>query len=106
MLVFILTDPRIWIFSCIVFSSSDVDALQKVCAKRTLEGAKLSVSKVTISNSVIVKGLKPRTSRDTVWYYFEGKRSGNMDGVEVDDVQMKTDEGYALVFFKDHAGKI
>ncbi|XP_041369508.1 protein mono-ADP-ribosyltransferase PARP14-like [Gigantopelta aegis] len=80
----------------------DVEKLQQVCAKRSLEGSKLTVNKVPISNSIIVKGLKPKTSEDTVWFYFEGKRSGNVAGVEVEMVQMKPDEGYSLVYFKDH----
>ena len=87
------------------FCFSDVEKLQKLCAQRPLEGVKLTVSTVPISNSVIVKGLNSVTSDDTILYYFEGKRSGNVNGVEVEKIERKASENYAVVYFKDHTGR-
>ncbi|XP_041369501.1 uncharacterized protein LOC121383495 [Gigantopelta aegis] len=80
----------------------DLEKLQAECAKRPLEGSNLTVSKVLVSKTIIVRGLKSKTTKDTVSNYFEGKRSGNVDGVEVEKVQMISNKGYCLVCFRDH----
>ncbi|XP_041369503.1 uncharacterized protein LOC121383497 [Gigantopelta aegis] len=80
----------------------DLEKLQAECAKRPLEGSNLTVSKVLVSKTIIVRGLKSKTTKDTVSNYFEGKRSGNVDGVEVEKVRMISNKGYCLVCFRDH----
>ena len=83
---------------------SDFEKLVDVCKKRPLEGSVLSVSKVHISNCVIILNLKPSTSSDTVQFYFENKRRSN--GGEIEKVKMLEESGSCLVFFKDYTGTV
>ncbi|XP_041376690.1 protein mono-ADP-ribosyltransferase PARP14-like [Gigantopelta aegis] len=80
----------------------DIETFIERCAKRSLEGSMLTVSKVPVSNVITVRGLNSRTAEDTVCDYFKGKRSGNTEGVEVEKVWMKSSDGYCMVHFRDH----
>ena len=80
---------------------SDLDETSDMIKKRKLEGRQLTVSKVSISNCLLVENLSSKTTEDTVWLYFENKRS---NGGPVERVEMAADGIKCLVYFESHEG--
>lgn len=77
----------------------DYKKLENVCKQHKLESAMLQLSRVPVSNCVVVSNLKPDVTKDTVEYYFENKRKSG--GGEVDKVVMQ-DDGKCFVYFNDY----
>ncbi|XP_076451605.1 protein mono-ADP-ribosyltransferase PARP14-like isoform X2 [Babylonia areolata] len=77
----------------------DLVKTMQMCQKRTLEQRKLAVSKVPISNCLLVENLNPVTTEDTVRNYFENKRSC---GGPVEKVDMVPEESKCFIYFEDH----
>ncbi|KAL5022626.1 hypothetical protein ScPMuIL_001781 [Solemya velum] len=78
----------------------DYNKLSQVLETRTIEGARLTVSKVTITNCVKVMGLdKTRVDmNDLLLYYFENhRRSG---GGPIDKIR-NFDSAYTLIYFQN-----
>lgn len=69
------------------------------CQKKPLEGRKLTVTKVSISNCLLVENLNSNTTADTVEFYFENKRSG---GGPVERVDLVPGEKRCFIYFEDH----
>jgi len=81
---------------------ADIEKLQQACKKRSLGGQYLHVSRVAISNCIIVQGIGEKIGRDTIEFYFENhRRSG---GGRVSDVKMNEEDASCLVYFEDHEG--
>ncbi|KAJ8316973.1 hypothetical protein KUTeg_004877 [Tegillarca granosa] len=81
----------------------ELEKLESVFAKNCLDGNTLSVSKVPVTNTIMVTGISNTTSSDTVRFYFENtRRSG---GGEVEDVHFERQEGTCFVSFKDPESK-
>ena len=72
--------------------------------KRLLEENKLTVEQVEICSCIIVTGLPPNTTKDTIMYYFENKKRNN--GGDVANVEFTPGEDLALVYFEDFEGII
>ena len=73
--------------------------------KHVLNGATLDVSIEMPDNSktIMVIGLSPITTEDSLWNYFENRpRSG---GGYVESVEIQRDNGLAFVRFEDASGK-
>ncbi|XP_053393606.1 uncharacterized protein LOC123565062 isoform X2 [Mercenaria mercenaria] len=83
-------------------TTTDFEKLEKACKERTLEGARLTVSKVQISNCIFVSNLSPVVTKETVQYYFENKKKSG--GGDVEKVVMNEDEveRTCLVYFEDY----
>ncbi|XP_053389167.1 protein mono-ADP-ribosyltransferase PARP14-like [Mercenaria mercenaria] len=83
-------------------NTTDFEKLEKACKERTLEGARLKVSKVQISNCIFVSNLAPVVTKDTIQYYFENKKKSG--GGDVEKVVMNEDEveRTCLVYFEDY----
>ena len=77
----------------------DFDKLQDQLKKRTLEDKVLTASTVDVSNQVKVTGYGANTTDETLTFYFENKRSG---GGEVINVRME--DTRTLVQFKNAEG--
>ncbi|XP_076464939.1 protein mono-ADP-ribosyltransferase PARP14-like [Babylonia areolata] len=67
--------------------------------KRSLEKRYLKVSKVPISNCLLVENLSEKTTEDTVLLYFESKRSS---GGAVEGVRMVPEEKKCFIYFDNH----
>ena len=81
---------------------ADYELIIKKTAKRKLEGNLLTLERVPVCHCVQVTGLnKENTTKDAVLYYFENPKNG---GGNVTDVEIRTDEGWALVCFEDPQG--
>ncbi|XP_045188998.2 protein mono-ADP-ribosyltransferase PARP14-like isoform X2 [Mercenaria mercenaria] len=80
----------------------DFEKLEKACKERTLEGTRLKVSKVQVSNCIFVSNLAPEVTKDTIQYYFENKKKSG--GGDVEKVLMNEDEveRTCLVYFEDY----
>jgi len=67
-----------------------------------LDGNPLALEKVPVCHCVQVTGLnKENTTKDAVLYYFDNPKNG---GGDVRDVEISTNEGWALVYFEDPQG--
>ncbi|XP_021358914.1 uncharacterized protein LOC110453970 isoform X2 [Mizuhopecten yessoensis] len=77
----------------------DFEKLELACKKKALDKHFLKVSRVPISNCILVKGAGDKTSLSTLEFYFENtRRSGGGDVTEVKDQE----DGSYLVYFEDH----
>lgn len=85
------------------FSLSDFEKVQESCRKKCLEGRKISVSRVPITNCILVQNLNKNTTEDTIMYYFESKKRSF--GGPVEKVNFDSGNSRCLVFFEDHEGK-
>ena len=81
---------------------SDFSKVYKACEMEDLEGNKLTVSRVLISNCLLVTGLVPGMTRDLLKLYFQ---SSGSSGGTVSNVEMKPEQGKCLVYFEDHQGE-
>nr|KAG5693840.1 hypothetical protein BaRGS_004448 [Batillaria attramentaria] len=79
----------------------DLTEVETMCRKRKLEGRQLTVSKVPITNCILVEGLHPNTTEDTVELYFENKRSKG-GPVEKAEITHDGDVHRCFVYFQDH----
>ena len=61
------------------------------------------MSKVPISNCLMVENINPTTTKDSLELYFESKRS---KGSDVEKVEMVPGENKCFVYFEDHTGEI
>ena len=82
---------------------ADFDKTVAMCQKRPLEKRKLTVSKVPISNCLLVENLSDKTTEDTICFYFENQRKSK--GGPVEKVDMVPEENRCFVYFEDHEGK-
>ncbi|KAK7479330.1 hypothetical protein BaRGS_00029408 [Batillaria attramentaria] len=82
-------------------ASPDFSKIQELCNTRRLDGNYLTVSEVQVTNCVLVEGLAPTTTTDTVCLYFESERSlgGRVEKTEI--VHIGSDHN-CLVFFEDY----
>ena len=82
---------------------SDFDKIQAGFKKRpTLEGRNISIKKVPVSKTILVKNLPASATYDSVLYKFENKRAG---GGQIKRVDLNLEKRIALVEFKDSSGK-
>ncbi|XP_076460377.1 protein mono-ADP-ribosyltransferase PARP14-like [Babylonia areolata] len=77
----------------------DLVNTMQMCQKRSLEQRKLTVSKVPISNCLLVENLNPVTTEDTIKFYFENKRSC---GGPVEKLDLVLEERKCFIYFEDH----
>ncbi|XP_025094641.1 uncharacterized protein LOC112564204 isoform X1 [Pomacea canaliculata] len=77
----------------------DFTQVQEMCRQKKLEGQELWVSRVPVSNCILLENLSEATSEDTVMYYFSNKRSG---GGPVEKVVFQSEQRKCLVFFYNH----
>ncbi|XP_025094647.1 uncharacterized protein LOC112564207 isoform X2 [Pomacea canaliculata] len=77
----------------------DFSKVQEMCRQKKLEGRQISVSRVPISNCMLVENLNKNTTENTILFYFEGKRSG---GGPVEKVAIDHENGRCLVFFENY----
>ncbi|KAK7479356.1 hypothetical protein BaRGS_00029434 [Batillaria attramentaria] len=82
-------------------TAPDLTEVETMCRKRKLEGRQLTVSKVPITNCILVEGLHPNTTEDTVELYFENKRSKG-GPVEKAEITHDGDVHRCFVYFQDH----
>ncbi|KAL8607983.1 hypothetical protein ACOMHN_005538 [Nucella lapillus] len=77
----------------------DLAGVVRSCQGRGLEGRQLAVAKVALSSCVLVDGLAPQTTTDTIQFYFENTRNA---GGPVDLVEMVEGGTKCFVHFEDH----
>ena len=66
-----------------------------------MDGNKLSIEQVPVSNCVQVTGLnRENTTKDAVLYYFDNLKNGG----GVTNVELNVKEGWAVVHFEDQQG--
>ncbi|XP_061194487.1 protein mono-ADP-ribosyltransferase PARP14-like [Saccostrea echinata] len=75
----------------------DFEKLQLACKKRSLDKSYLEVSRVPITNCVIVRNISEKTSRDTLEFYFDNERRSGVTGV----LDVKLLDGFCLVYFEE-----
>ena len=85
----------------ICYSFPDYEAITRKTARKTLDDNILAVEKVPICHCVQVMGLNRETTKDAVFYYFDNPKKG---GGDVSNVEINTDEGWALVYFEEPQG--
>ena len=90
-----------WIHILVEFLSSDLEKTLQMSQKRKLEGRQLTVSKVPISNCLLVENLSDATTEDTIAFYFENKRS---NGGPVEKLEMVSGGNKCFVYFESHEG--
>ena len=83
------------------FLLTDFGEISRRCQEEELDGNNLIVEQVNICNSVLVRGLTERTTKESLWYYFENPRNG---GGEIVDIEHDTPAGTAVVHYEDPAG--
>lgn len=83
------------------FLFTDFENLQLACKNKTLHLSQLQISKVPISNCVIVRKISKRTSRDTLEFYFDNKNKSGVSGL----LDVKMLDGFCLVFYEEPEGK-
>ncbi|XP_053389200.1 protein mono-ADP-ribosyltransferase PARP14-like, partial [Mercenaria mercenaria] len=83
-------------------NTPDFEKLEKACKENTLGGARLKVSKIHVSNCILVSNLAPEVTKDRIRYYFENKKKSG--GGDVEKVVMNEDEveRTCLVYFEDY----
>lgn len=81
------------------FENLDFGKMEENLNKFKLEGANLQISRILISNCILVSNLASDVTRDVVQYYFENTRKSG--GGQVDKVVMQLDQRSCLVFFED-----
>ena len=81
---------------------SDFSKVYKACRKEDLEGNRLTVSKVPISNCLLVTGLEPSMTKGFLKLYFQ---SGDSSGGTVQNIEMNPEEGKCFIYFEDHKGE-
>lgn len=79
---------------------SDFEKLQQVCRKRTLDKSHFEISRVPITNCVIVKNIPEATCRDALEFYFDNKKRSGVSGV----LDVKMLDGFCLVYFEEAGG--
>ena len=89
-------------YGCMCMYVSDFSKVYKACVMEELEGNKLTVSRVPISNCLLVTGLDPGMTRDLLKLYFQSSESS---GGTVSSVEMKPEQGKCFVYFEDHQGE-
>ncbi|KAL8567911.1 hypothetical protein ACOMHN_059033 [Nucella lapillus] len=77
----------------------DFPQTHQMTRERQLEKRQLTVSRVPISNCLLVENLADKTTEDTVHLYFENKRSR---GGPVEKVDMIPADNKCLVYFESH----
>lgn len=80
----------------------DFAKVQDQCREKKLEKRQLSVSKVPISTCLLVEGLAPTTTEDTVTMYFENSRRSGGGPVEKVEITQDKDMCRGFVYFEDH----
>ncbi|XP_060564917.1 uncharacterized protein LOC132724121 [Ruditapes philippinarum] len=83
---------------------TNFEKLEKACNERRLEGAWLKVSKVQVSQCILVSNLAPTITKDTLQYYFENKRKSGGGDVEKIVMNEDDDERTCMIFFEDYKG--
>jgi len=78
---------------------ADFSALRQLVKRKPYHGVMIGLQKVAKTNRVQVDGIGKLTS-DHLVLHFEC-----FDGVNDADVELRTDDGYAVVRFNDSAGK-
>ena len=84
----------------------DFNKIQENFEKRpTLEGKRISIKRVPLCKTILVKNLPPSATHDSVMYRFENKRAG---GGEVEDggVKLDLEKKIATIEFKDANGRV
>ncbi|XP_061194391.1 uncharacterized protein LOC133202571 [Saccostrea echinata] len=76
----------------------DFEKLQMACKKRSLEKSYLEVSRVPITNCVILRNVSKKTSRDTLEFYFDNER---ISGVTAGVLDIKLFDEFCLVYFEE-----
>ena len=89
---------------CMYMYFSDFSKVYKACVMEELEGNKLTVSRVPISNCLLVTGLDPGMTRDLLKLYFQSSESSG-GTVSTVTVEMKPEQGKCFVYFEDHQGE-
>lgn len=79
---------------------TDFEKLQMACQMSTLDKYHLKISRVPITNCVIVRNISERTSGDTLEFYFDNEKRSGVSGVM--DLNML--EGFCLVYFQEPEG--
>ena len=70
--------------------------------KKLLDGNKLTVEQVEVCSCVMVMGLPPNVTEDTITLYFESKKRSN--GGEVNKIEFTPGQSFAFVYFDDSEG--
>ena len=79
--------------------------LKKKMWSRKLEGMKLKIERVRACDSILVSGLSPNITRDTILLYFENvRRSGGGDVSDVSLCKHKDNTYCAVVTFVNQEG--
>jgi len=100
MLVSIIDD---FIFNYnIVILTTDFQKITDACKKKAVDGHFLQMSRISISNCVLVTGIASDTGHDTLMFYFENERRSA--GSEVEKIEYNKEEGTCFVYFEDYKG--
>ncbi|XP_053394612.1 protein mono-ADP-ribosyltransferase PARP14-like [Mercenaria mercenaria] len=81
-------------------TQTDFDELEQACQRHKLEGATLSMSRVPVSNCLLVTDIPPDVTCETLQYYFENRRKSY--GGPVDRVQLNEDGSACFVYFENY----
>ncbi|XP_053407521.1 protein mono-ADP-ribosyltransferase PARP14-like [Mercenaria mercenaria] len=86
---------------CLVQCSErfDFSKAKEVCKKFKVGGVHVIPSQIPVSTGVIVTNIPEDITHDGVEVYFENTRRSQ--GGETQNVEIKAEDGYCLVFFKD-----
>jgi hypothetical protein len=76
--------------------------METAFSKYKLEGATLKVSRVPVSNCLLVTSLTPDIHEDTIEFYFENSRKSG--GGPVERVKLSADKTACLVYFENFRG--
>ena len=80
---------------CVSFA--DIEKARTACSQRPLQDVYLNLQAVPVTCSMLVTGVQPELTQDSVQFYFENEqRTG---GGPVEEVEMFYDEGLCLVHF-------
>ncbi|XP_070570283.1 uncharacterized protein [Ptychodera flava] len=78
---------------------TDIDKVIKKINQKKFKSTYLTASSIEISNCIVVKGLPANADKDGILLYFENRRSG---GGEVLEVKVDCERNSALVFFENY----
>ena len=77
---------------------SDFNKVRGIIKKKSLDGNKPTVEQIEICSCVIVTGLPPIVTKDTIMYYFERRKN---NGGMVSTIDFSHGEDFLLVYFQD-----
>ena len=94
-------DRCVYLTRCFLSLYVDVDKVKKKCSTRALDGSHFHIEQVNVCGCIEVSCLDPRTTYDTILYYFENAKKG---GGDVSKIEYVEGSGKAFVFFDDPSG--